>query len=314
MSITVWAFFCLFIILMLALDLGVFHKKPHAISVKEALSWTLVWVILSILFCIVIYFMYRSNHPNGPEAVMQYLTGYLIEESLSVDNIFVMALIFNYFHIHREFQHRILFWGILGAIVMRGFMITIGIVLIQHFSWMVYVFGALLLITAIRMMFWNQDKLEPEENFLLNLAKKILPLDIKYKGGHFFTKLNGKTAMTPIFVTLLIVESMDLVFAVDSIPAIIAITQDPFIVFTSNIFAILGLRSLYFALAGLMNKFEYMKVSLTFILAFIGIKMVLSHHLPIPTAVSLVVIILILVIGIGASIIKSKHIHINKSY
>jgi len=306
MSLTVWILFCLFIICMLALDLGVFHKRPHAISVKEALNWTIVWVLLSLAFAGVIYILYQNHTTNGVESVMQYLTGYLIEKALSIDNIFVIALIFHYFHIEPVYQHRILFWGIFGAIVMRAIMITGGIVAIQYFDWMIYVFGGILLITALRMFFWDDKQLEPEENLILNIAKKIFPLHAGYKGKQFFAQHNGRLAMTPLFVTLLLVESMDLLFAVDSIPAILAITRDPFLVFTSNVFAILGLRSLYFALAGLMNKFEYLKVSLTIILAFIGIKMILSHHFVIPTSISLGIIVIILCLGMLFSFYKAR--------
>lgn len=243
---------------------------------------------------------------SGKQAALQFFTGYLIEKSLSLDNIFVIALIFTYFSVPPIYQHRILFWGIMGALVLRGMMILAGAVLIQNFIWMVYVFGVMLIITAVKMLISRHDNLEPEKNPLVKIAKKIYPVATDYSGEKFFTKVDGKRTITPLFLVLIVIETTDVLFAIDSIPAIFAITYDPFIVFTSNVFAILGLRSLYFALAAVMDKFRYLKFSLVFILAYVGIKMILSHHYPIPTFVSLSVIVTILLIGVLGSIIGGK--------
>lgn len=316
MTIIHWAAFLILIFLLLALDLGVLNRKEHVISAKEALLWTGFWIALSLIFNAVIYFMYQNNwlgagsetgrQLTGGDAAMKYLTGYLIEKSLSLDNILVIALIFNYFKVPAIHQHRVLFWGILGALIMRGIMIIAGVALIQKFVWMVYVFGGLLIITAIRMFYSSHDKVEPEKNLLVKFARRLFPVSQKYEGKKFFTRMDGKLVITPLFLVLLVIESTDVLFAVDSIPAIFAITYDPFIVFTSNVFAILGLRSLYFALAAAMEKFRYVKISLVFVLAYVGIKMILTHHYKIPTWISLIVIFVALTIGILASIYKNK--------
>ena len=237
---------------------------------------------------------------------MKYFTGYIIEKSLSLDNIFVIALIFSFFKVPAMYQHRVLFWGILGALVMRGLMIFAGTMLIQKFSWMIYVFGALLVITAIKMLVSRHDNLEPEKNIVVKFARKFFPVSKSFEGPKFFTRVNGAKAITPLLLVLLIIESTDVMFAIDSIPAIFAVTTDPFIVFTSNVFAILGLRSLYFALAAMMDKFRYLKISLVFVLAYVGVKMMLSHTMPIPTLVSLTIIITMLFVGLVASIIAGK--------
>jgi tellurite resistance protein TerC len=316
LEIWLWLAFFLFIVFLLILDLGVFHRKSHIIQAKEALLWTFFWIFLALLFNILIYYMYENHwvgigtqighELSGKQAALQFFTGYLIEKSLSLDNIFVIALIFTYFSVPPLYQHRILFWGIMGALVLRGIMILAGAVLIQNFTWMVYIFGAMLIITAVKMLISRHDNLEPDKNPFVKFAKKLYPVASNYHGDKFFTKINGRQAITPLFLVLIVIESTDVLFAIDSIPAIFAITYDPFIVFTSNVFAILGLRSLYFALAAVMEKFRYLKISLVFILAYVGVKMILSHHYPIPTFVSLSVIMTILLIGILGSIIGSK--------
>ncbi len=314
MQIFLWVGFLIFVIFLLVLDLGVFHKKDHVISVKEALGWTFFWIVLSLLFGIFIYYAYEDHFfgisidshviKNGTDALLKYYTGYIIEKSLSLDNIFVIAVIFSYFGIPLEYQHRVLFYGILGALVLRAIMILAGTALIQNFSWMIYVFGGILIITAIKMLFSKDESIEPEKNALVKLTKRIFPVSNKLDGHNFFTKIDGKLAITPLFIVLVVIENTDVIFAVDSIPAIFAVTTDPFIVFTSNVFAILGLRSLYFALAAMINKFKYLKISLVFILAYVGVKMMISNIYHIPTFVSLLVIISVLAIGIGASLLR----------
>lgn len=312
MIIWLWIGFITFIFLMLALDLGVFNRKAHEIKAKEALGWTLVWVLVSLAFNVVLYYMYQNHwlgigqeigHPtDGKEAALNFFTGYVIEKSLSLDNIFVIALIFSYFQVPAKLQHRVLFWGVLGAIIMRGVMIFMGVALIERFSWMVYVFGALLIFTAVKMLITQHENIDPEKNPLIKLARRFFPVTTGYEKERFFTRLNGKLAITPLFLVLLVIENTDVIFAVDSIPAIFAVTTDPFIVFTSNIFAILGLRALYFALAAVLGKFKYLKISLVFLLAYVGMKMILSHHFQIPTLFSLFVIAGILAVGILASV------------
>lgn len=309
MIIWIWVGFLLFIVLMLALDLGVFHRKAHVISTTEALAWTVFWVVLALAFNVGVYIIYKHSwlgigHTlSGGQAALQFFTGYLIEKSLSLDNIFVIALIFTYFRVPLMYQHRVLFWGVVGAVVLRGVMIAAGAVLITRFDWIVYVFGALLILTAARLLVARHDNIEPDKNLAVRLARRFYPVAPDYDGQRFLTHLDGRRAITPLFLALLMVETTDVLFAIDSIPAIFAITRDPFLVFTSNIFAILGLRSLYFALAAVMEKFRFLKKSLVFVLAFVGVKMILSHHHPIPTGVSLAVIVGILSVGVLASII-----------
>ncbi len=316
MTIILWTGFIALIIALLALDLGVLNRKTHVISVREALLWTLFWIILALLFNIGLYFMYEhhllgigtavGHNLNGQQAAVQYFTGYLLEKSLSLDNIFVIALILAYFNVPPHLQHRVLFWGIAGAIILRGALILAGAALLERFSWMTYVFGILLLLTAGKLLFSDNEAVEPEKNPLLRLARKFYPVSKGFDEEKFFTKLNGKRAITPLFLVLLVVESSDVMFALDSIPAIFAVTYDPFIVFTSNIFAILGLRSLYFALAAVMAKFRYLKVSLVFILGFVGIKMILSQHYHINSWLSLGFIVLSLGLGATASIVADR--------
>ncbi|MGE3181419.1 MAG: TerC family protein [Phycisphaerae bacterium] len=316
MTIWLWLGFNVFVLLMLALDLGVFNRKAHVIRIREALIWTAVWVAMALAFNVGVYFLYEhhwlgigldANDPAaGKEAALEFFTGYLIEKSLSIDNIFVIALIFSYFRVPPAQQHRVLYWGILGALVMRGIMILAGAVLIERFDWIIYVFGALLLITAIKLLFSKHEEVHPDRNPLVRLARRIYPVSPTHEDGKFFTQIDGKRAMTPLFLALLIVESTDLLFAIDSIPAIFAVTHDPFIVYTSNVFAILGLRSLYFALAGILDMFRYLKYSLVFILAFVGVKMLLEHHVPISKFVSLAVIAAALVTGVLVSLVQSR--------
>ncbi len=309
--IWLWIGFLVFVGVMLALDLGVFHKKASVVSTKEALVWTFFCVVLALLFNAAIYPMYEYHwlgvglaegaEPNGREAALKFFTGYIVEQSLSLDNVFIIAVIFNYFCVPAIYQHRALFWGILGAIVMRGAMILAGSALIHRFEWMIYVFGVLLILTAVKMLVVQTENLEPEKNPLVRLARKLFRVTPCFVEDHFFVRLDGKWAVTPLLIVVLVIESTDVLFAVDSIPAIFAVTRDPFIVFTSNIFAILSLRSLYFAVAGMMTKFRYLKSSLVFVLAFVGVKMLLSHYYPIPTIVSLSVIIGTLLVGVLAS-------------
>ncbi len=316
MTIWLWLGFIVFVLFMLALDLGVFHRHAHVVTIPESLAWTAFWVVLALIFNAGVYFMYEHHwlgigldvgHPlDGDEAALQFFTGYLIEKSLSVDNIFVIAVIFSYFGVPAMYQHRVLFWGIVGALVMRGIMIAAGTALIRRFDWIVYVFGGLLIVTAVKLLVTRHDTIDPTKNPLVRLARRLCPVSDHFEEERFFTRIGGRRAITPLFLVLLVVESMDVLFAVDSIPAIFAVTRDPFLVFTSNVFAILGLRSLYFALAGVMNKFHYLQTSLVFVLAFVGVKMILSHHHPIPTWVSLTVIGAILSVGVLASLVAAN--------
>ncbi len=264
-----WAGFIAAITVLLALDLGVFHRRAREVRFREALLWTTLWVLLALCFG---FWIYRGQ---SRDSGLEFLTGYLIELSLSMDNVFVMALIFGYFHVPLRFQHRVLFWGILGAILMRGVMIAAGAALIKEFHWLLYVLGAFLIITGIRMLFGGETKVDPERNPILLFARKFFPISPKFDGQKFVTRIDGRLLITPMALVLIMVETTDLVFALDSIPAIFAVTQDEFIVFTSNVFAILGLRSLYFALAGAIAYFRYLKVGLSLVLVFIGVKMVI---------------------------------------
>jgi len=316
MIIWLWIGFVVLILFLLALDLGVFNRKPHAIGVGEALAWTAFWVALALAFNAAVFHLYDKNwlgmglQPgmdlSGADAALQFFTGYLVEKSLSLDNIFVIALIFSYFAVPLKYQHRVLFWGVLGALILRGAMIAIGTALIRRFDWVIYVFGVLLILTAARLLIARHDNLEPESNPLVKLVRRFFPVTRDYHEQKFFVRESGKLAATPLFLALVVVESSDVVFAIDSIPAIFAITKDPFIVFTSNVFAILGLRSLYFALAALLDRFRFLKMSLVFLLAFVGVKMLLAHHHPIPTHVSLAFILGILSVGVLASIFGAK--------
>jgi tellurite resistance protein TerC len=309
-TIWLWIGFNLFVLAMLALDLGVFHRKSHVVSPKEAITWSLVWISLSLLFNAGIYFFWDRLVPNSSysnsEAALAFLTGYLIEKSLSVDNIFVFILIFSYFRVPAAYQHRVLFWGILGALLMRGILIAVGVALLNEFHWLIYVFGAFLIFTGIRMALQQNEEVQPEQNPVFKLFRRVMPITESFEGDKFFIRRDGTLMATLLFLTLLIVESTDLVFAIDSIPAIFAVTQDPFLVYTSNVFAILGLRALYFLLANVMEKFQYLKLGLSFVLAFIGIKMMLSDFYPIPVWVSLIVVAGILTISVVVSLWKAR--------
>ena len=304
-----WAGFVLCVLFFLALDLGVFHRKAHVVKFKEALGWTAVWFSLAMLFA------GGLRLGRGREESLEFLTGYLIELSLSMDNVFVIALIFAYFRVPPQYQHRVLFWGILGALVMRGVMIAAGAALIQHFQWTLYVFGLFLVFTGIKMLLVSDNEVRPEKNLVVRMARKLFPIATDLNGQHFTTHLNGRTALTPLALVLILVETTDLVFALDSIPAIFAVTDKTFIVFTSNVFAILGLRSLYFVLAGAIGLFRYLKYGLSIVLVFIGAKMLLApHHEPahrwqvdIPISVSLVVVIVIILGSILLSLLAARH-------
>src|SRR5512145_2334021 len=296
-SIWLWVGFNVFILAMLALDLGVFHRKTHVVSLKESLTWTAVWVALALLFNAGVW------HYAGSQKALEFFTGYLIEKSLSVDNVFVFALLFSYFAVPPLYQHKVLFWGILGALIMRAIMIMLGAALIAKFSWVIYVFGAFLILTGIKMIVKREEEIHPERNPVVRWFKKLIPVTPEYRGDKFFVRENGIRMATPLFVVLLLVEFTDLIFAVDSIPAIFAVTKDPFIVFTANVFAILGLRSLYFALAGVMQLFHHLHYGLSVILVFVGAKMVLSDIYKIPIGVSLGVVGLIIAGSIAISLI-----------
>lgn len=299
-STMLWAGFNLFVLGMLALDLGVFHRKSHTVTVREALIWTGVWVTLSLFFNLFIYFYF------GEELAVEFFTGYLIEKSLSVDNIFVMIMIFSYFQVPQEYQHKVLFWGILGALVMRVIFIFSGIELIHRFHWLVYIFGGFLIFTGIRMLTAGDVKIEPEKNPIIKLARRMFSVTPTFEGDKFFTKREGKTWVTPLFLVVILIEATDLIFAVDSIPAILAISEDPFIVYTSNVFAILGLRSLYFALSGIEKYFHYLKFGLSAILVFVGLKMCIVDFYKIPVTISLIVIVFLLAIAMIASVLFPK--------
>lgn len=296
-----WIGFNVFVLLMLALDLGAFHRRTHVVSFRESIAWSVVWVSLALLFNLGVW------HYAGSEKGIEFLTGYVIEKSLSVDNVFVFAMLFSYFAVPPLYQHKVLFWGILGALFMRAIMIALGAALITQFIWIIYIFGGFLILTGIKMIAKREEEIHPEKNPLVRWFKKLMPVTPDYRGDKFFVRENGALHATPLFVVLLLVEFSDVIFAVDSIPAIFAVTRDPFIVYTSNVFAIFGLRSLYFALAGVMNRFHYLKIGLGVVLAFVGVKMLLGHsEWKIDTHLSLGVIITILAGSIVASLMWPK--------
>jgi tellurite resistance protein TerC len=315
-----WVGFNIFVLGMLALDLGVFHRDAHEVSVKEAAIWSVVWISMAMAFNVGIYFFWERLVPGSAytssEASLAFLTGYLIEKALSVDNIFVFVLIFSYFAVPAKYQHRVLFWGIIGALLMRAGMIFAGAALIKQFHWIIWIFGAFLIFTGIKMATSGESKLEPDKNPVIRLFKRFFPVSEQYDGQKFFTVQNGVRMATPLFLVLLMVETTDLIFAIDSIPAIFAVTQDPFIVYTSNVFAILGLRSLYFVLGGVMDKFHYLKLGLSAVLAFVGTKMLLPDvtaallgtSYKIPTAVSLGVVAGIITLAVIASLIRARRL------
>jgi tellurite resistance protein TerC len=302
-----WVAFALFVFAMLALDLGVFHRKAHVVRLSEALAWTGVWVSLALLFNLGIYLGWIGPYAGAEmrqEAALEFLTGYLIEVSLSVDNVFVFALLFSYFGVPASYRHRVLFWGILGALIMRAAMIFAGVALLQRFHFAVYIFGLILIFGGIKMWRSHGVKLDLETNPVLRFVRRIFPVAEGNQGPHFFTRENGAFAVTPLFVVLLLVEWTDLVFAIDSIPAVLAVTHDPFIVFTSNVMAILGLRSLYFALAGVMERFHALHFGLAAILIFVGTKMLLADVYKIPTAAALGVVAGILALSVMFSVLR----------
>jgi tellurite resistance protein TerC len=299
-NIWMWAGFNVFVLLMLALDLGLFHKNAHEIKFKEAMGWTVVWVSLALIFNLGLYFW------QGPVPATEFLTGYLIEKSLSVDNIFVFILIFAAMKVPKLYQHKVLFWGILGALVLRAVFIFSGIALIQKFHWIIYVFGALLIFTGIKMAFPKKEEFDPEKSLTLKILGRIMPMTTQGNEGQFFGRKAGKLAATPLFAALVLVEISDLIFAVDSIPAILAITEDPFIVYTSNVFAILGLRSLYFALAHVAGLFHYIGYGLSAVLIFVGAKMLAVDYYKISPFISLAVIGSFIGLSILASVIWPK--------
>ncbi|MCX6825789.1 MAG: TerC family protein [candidate division Zixibacteria bacterium] len=299
-KIFLWVGFNILILILLAIDLGIFHRKNHVITVKEGLIWSGIWIVVALGFNLVVYLW--KGHDTG----LQFLTGYLIERALSIDNIFVFLVIFSYFQVPGRYQYRVLFWGILGALIMRGLFIALGTILITKFHWILYVFGAFLIITAIKLAFGKEKEIQPEKNPLLRLVRRFLPITENYEKGHFLVRRKGKAYGTPLLIVLLVVESTDLIFALDSIPAIFAITLDPFIVYTSNVFAILGLRALYFALAGLMPLFYYLKHALAAILAFVGLKMILAGIVKIPDLLAFGVIAGLLLLAIVLSLIFPK--------
>lgn len=309
----IWISFFFMVFIILALDLGVFNKTPHVISTKEATKWTIIWVTVSFLFSGVIYWIYANNYVANPDglkpisASIKFITGYLIELSLSIDNIFVIAIIFSAFKIPQKYQHRVLFWGILGAIFFRGLMIFFGVLLIEKFVWATYLFGVFLIFTAMKMLFsTGEATFEPKKSFVYKTLKKLVPISNHIDKERFFVKRRHITAATPLFVALVVIEVMDVVFAIDSVPAILAITNDPFLVFSSNIFAILGLRSMYFFLANMLAKFSYLEFSLIAILTFVGLKMLLHEFIEIPEWASLVFIAFSLLVGILVSLRMSK--------
>jgi len=298
-----WGGFLLFLVIMLALDLGVFNKKQHEVKVREALITSGIWIALAIVFNIGVF--YLMGHEKG----LEFLTGYLLEKSLSVDNIFVFILLFSFFDVPKKYQHKVLFWGIFGALIMRAILIFIGTALIAQFSWVIMIFGAFLVIAGLKMAFQKEEKVEPDKNPIVRFVKKVIPVTPQYHKDKFFVRLNkGGLFATPLLIVLIVVETTDLIFAFDSIPAILAITNDSFIVFTSNAFAILGLRALYFALSGFMDKFHYLKMGLSIILVFIGVKMLLAGVVHISTVLSLIVILAVLTIAIGSSMVRNKRL------
>ena len=292
-----WVLFNLFVVAMLVLDLGVFHRRTHAVKFREAMTWSAMWIALAAAFALLVYFW------HGRAASLEFVTGYVIELSLSVDNLFVFLLIFRYFKVAGEHQHKVLFWGILGALVMRAIFILLGVGLIRRFHWIVYVFGALLVYSGIELFFQENAEIHPEKNPVLRLVRKLLPVTDDYHGGKFFIRRAGLYA-TPLLIVLVVVETTDVLFAVDSIPAILAITLNAFIVYTSNVFAILGLRSMYFALAGMMEMFRYLHYGLSLVLIFVGGKMLASHYYQLPTEYALGVVGLILLVSVLASVAR----------
>lgn len=298
-SPALWGAFTLFVLVMLALDLGVFHRKAHQVSMAEAMLTSIMWIGLSLAFNGGLF------HFFGPDRALEFLTGYLIEKALSVDNLFVFLVIFSYFKVPAKDQHRVLFWGILGALVMRAIFIALGAALVSAFHWVFYIFGVFLIITGIKLLWEKESEVHPEKNFLVRLYQRLVPSTKSFHGSKFFVRENGRRVATPLFLVLFVVEVSDILFAVDSIPAIFAVTTDPFIVYTSNVFAIMGLRSLYFLLAGMMDKFHYLKFGLGLVLAFVGLKMLIADFYVVPIGMSLGIIVALLTGSVLASLIHT---------
>ncbi len=300
-QVALWVGFNLFVAAMLAIDLGLFHKKDHTVSPKEAGAWTAVWVTISLIFCAGIWYF------SGREPALQWLTAYVVEYSLSVDNLFVFLMVFGYFRVAPEHQHRVLFWGIVGAFIMRAVLIIAGTALVKEFHWLIYLFGAFLVFTAIKMLVSKEEAVDPEQKGIVKFARRVLPVSRLGEGSKFFIREDGRLKVTPLFLVLLVVEATDLLFALDSIPAVLGISTDPFIIYTSNVCAILGLRSLFFVVASLMDKFHFLKVGLAAILGFVGVKMLVTYfNFHVPIAISLGVIAGILAASIIASLIWPK--------
>lgn len=295
-----WISFNFFVLLMLALDLGVFNRKAHVVSVKEALIWSGIWITMALIFNGLIYYWF------GESKAVEFLTGYLIEKSLSVDNIFVFVMIFGYFQIPSQYQHKVLFWGIIGALILRCIFIFAGVALIQKFHWTIYLFGVFLIYTGYKMFTSKDKKMEPEKNPVIRIFRKLIPVTDQLHNGNFFVRQDGKNYATPLFLVLVLIEATDVIFAVDSIPAILAITQDRFIVYTSNVFAILGLRSLYFALSHIVDRFVYLSYGLAIVLVFVGLKMVMVDVFKVPTFLSLLFISLVISGSVVLSFIKTR--------
>ena len=302
-----WVLFNLFVLAMLALDLGVFHRTKHVIKFREAIGWTIVWVSLAGIFALFLFFFGHTlvGHlgRSNSELTLEFITGYVIEESLSVDNLFVFLLIFRYFQVPKHYQHSVLFWGVVGALVMRAIFILAGVKLLNRFEWIIYLFGAILIYSGFKLLLQRDQKIEPEKNIVLRAFRKLFPVTKTYEDDKFFVRRGGIRYATPLAVVLLVIETTDLLFAVDSIPAVLAVTREPFIVYTSNVFAILGLRSLYFALAGMMETFHLLHYGLSLILMFIGVKMIVSHYWKIPIGVALGVVAGVLLLSIAGSLL-----------
>jgi tellurite resistance protein TerC len=298
-EIVFWVVFNVFVVVMLVLDLGVFHRNSHTVGFREAVRGSALWIGLALVFAVIVYFW------HGRPATLEFITGYVIELSLSVDNLFVFLLIFRFFKVPTEQQHKVLFWGILGALVMRGLFILVGVNLMRRFEWIAYFFGALLIYSGIKLFTQEEMEIHPEKNPVLKVFRSMMPVTEDYEGGKFFVKRARRYA-TPLLIVLLVVETTDLIFAVDSIPAILAITLDAFIVYTSNVFAILGLRSMYFALAGMMELFHYLHYGLSIVLILVGTKMIVGHFYQIPTAITLGVVAGVLAISVLASVLHPQ--------
>lgn len=299
-QVELWVVFAIFVSAMLALDLGVFHRKAHAVKIKEALLWSAAWIALALLFNLGIYLLLDTHK------ALSFFTGYLVEKSLSVDNLFVFLVIFSYFSVPKTYQHKVLFWGILGALIMRALFIATGLVIVERLHWVIYVFGAFLVFTGVRMWGKKETEIHPEKNPVLKLFRKFVPVTRRYHGDRFFIRKRARRWATPLFLVLLVIETTDVIFAVDSIPAVLAITLDPFIVYTSNIFAILGLRALYFALAGVTQRLSYLHYGLAAILTFLGLKMLVSGVYKIPIVLALGVVAFILAISVVVSLVRPR--------